>query len=58
MRLMSRIKKKLNEYWRVLKVTKKPDAVEYKTIVKVSALGMAAIGAIGFFIQLTWEILG
>lgn len=58
MRLMSRIKKKLNEYWRVLRVTKKPDAVEYKTIVKVSALGMAAIGAIGFFIQLTWEILG
>ncbi|MFW5990780.1 MAG: protein translocase SEC61 complex subunit gamma [Candidatus Nanoarchaeia archaeon] len=55
---MSRIKKKLNEYWRVLRVTKKPDAVEYKTIVKVSALGMAAIGAIGFFIQLTWEILG
>jgi len=33
---------------RVLKVTRKPDSFEFKTIVKVSALGMAAIGLVGF----------
>lgn len=37
---------------RVLKVTKKPSAIEFKTIVKVSALGMAIIGLIGFLIQM------
>ncbi len=37
---------------RVLKVTRKPDKTEYKTIVKVSALGMAIIGLIGFIISM------
>ncbi|MBR9676759.1 protein translocase SEC61 complex subunit gamma [Candidatus Woesearchaeota archaeon] len=40
------------ESLRVLKVTKKPSGSEFKTIVKVSALGMLAIGLIGFLIQL------
>jgi protein transport protein SEC61 subunit gamma-like protein len=42
----------LNECKRVLKVTKKPDSFEFKTIVKVSALGMAIIGLVGFLIQM------
>ena len=37
---------------RVLKVTKKPSTEEYKATVKVSGLGILAIGAIGFVIQL------
>jgi protein translocase SEC61 complex gamma subunit len=38
-------------------VTKKPSKFEFKTIVKVSALGIAIIGLIGFIIQLAKEIL-
>ena len=37
---------------RVLKVTKKPDAVEFKTIVKVSGLGILIIGSLGFVVQM------
>lgn len=57
MKLGTKIRHKLNEYWRVLRVTKKPDAVEFKTIIKVSGMGMALIGIIGFIIQLAWEIM-
>lgn len=37
---------------RVLRITHKPTGEEFKTIVKVSALGMAVIGLIGFGIQM------
>lgn len=40
------------ECLRVLQVTKKPDAVEFKTIVKVSGLGILIIGLIGFAVQM------
>ena len=42
----------LGECLRVLRITKKPDAVEFKTIVKVSGLGILIIGAIGFVVQM------
>ncbi len=42
---------------RVLKITKKPDQFEFKTIVKVSGLGMLIIGMIGFLITLVKELL-
>lgn len=35
---------------RVLMVTKKPDATEFQTIVKVSGLGMLLVGLIGFLL--------
>ena len=41
---------------RVLRVTKKPDSIEYKTIVKVSGLGMAVIGLMGFLIQIIKQL--
>ena len=51
----------LSSYWtecrRVLRVTKKPTMVEFKTIVKVSALGMSIIGIIGFLLQFGKELL-
>ena len=51
---------KLKSFWieckRVLRVTKKPDKQEFTTIVKVSALGMAIIGVIGFLISLLKEL--
>lgn len=57
----------LNSYWvrlksfvgecsRVLKVTRKPDMLEFKTIVKVSGLGMAIIGIIGFVVTMLKQI--
>lgn len=37
---------------RVLKLTKKPSRIEFKTIVKASAIGILIIGLIGFVIQM------
>jgi len=42
----------IGECARVLKITKKPDAIEFKTIVKVSGLGIVIIGLIGFIVQM------
>ena len=41
---------------RVLKVSKKPGPVEFKTVVKVSGLGMIIIGFIGFMIQIIYRL--
>ena len=50
--LWHRLKAYTVECQRVLRVTKKPDSEEFKAIVKVSALGIVAIGAIGFLVQI------
>jgi len=42
---------------RVFRVTKKPNKEEFKTIVKVSALGILIIGGLGFFIEMIWTSL-
>ncbi len=47
-----KIKSFIGECIRVLRITKKPDATEYKTIVKVSGLGILIIGLLGFVIQM------
>lgn len=47
-----KLKSFIGECLRVLKITKKPDAIEFKTIVKVSGLGILIIGLIGFIIQM------
>lgn len=52
-----KIKSYIIECKRVLKITKKPDSTEFKTIVKVSGLGMLVIGFIGFLITLVKELL-
>jgi len=49
---MQRFKAYIVECKRVLKITKKPDQVEFKAIVNGSGLGILAIGAIGFLVQL------
>lgn len=36
---------------RVLKVTRKPTTFEFKTVAKITGLGIIAIGAIGFLFQ-------
>ena len=45
------------ECLRVLRVTKKPTKEEYKTIVKVSGLGILIIGLLGFIIQMIKQLL-
>ncbi|WP_305515425.1 MULTISPECIES: protein translocase SEC61 complex subunit gamma [unclassified Methanobrevibacter] len=35
---------------RVLKVSRKPDASEYKDLAKISAIGVVVIGGIGYII--------
>ena len=37
---------------RVLKITKKPTMMEFKTIVKVSGIGILVIGLLGFIVQM------
>jgi len=52
-----KLKDFVRECRRVLKITKKPDAVEFKTIVKISGLGIIVIGLIGFAIHFVKELL-
>jgi len=55
--IKQKIKNFIKESIRVLKVTKKPTKEEFKTIVKVSGLGIIIIGAIGFVIQMIKRLL-
>lgn len=50
--LIFKFKRFINESVRVFKITKKPSNIEFKTIIKASAIGMAIIGLIGFVIQM------
>jgi len=52
-----KLKRFINECWRVLLVTKKPDKIEYKTVFKVAGLGILVIGLIGFAIQMIKTLL-
>ena len=56
-RMWIKVKSFLVECQRVLRVTKKPSALEFKTIVKVSGLGMIVIGLLGFIIQLIKTVI-
>ena len=53
----SKLKKFIKETFRVLRITKKPNQEEYKSLVKVTGLGIAIIGAIGFVIFLIKQLL-
>ena len=51
-----KIKRFIRECIRVVKVTRKPTNFEFKAIVKVSGLGLLAIGFIGFCFTMTKEL--
>ena len=55
--LWMRFKRFAKECKRVLKVTKKPTSVEFKTIVKVSGMGILIIGFIGFVVHMVKALL-
>jgi protein transport protein SEC61 subunit gamma and related proteins len=52
MEYIKQLKGFIIECRRVLAVTKKPDRMEFTTIVKVSGIGIIVIGLIGFLIQM------
>lgn len=54
---IERLKAFIMECKRVLRVTKKPDKQEFTTIVKISAIGIAIIGFIGFLVHFAKELL-
>ena len=53
----SKVKKFIKETMRVLHITKKPSTTEFKGLVKVTGIGIAIIGAIGFVIFLLKQLL-
>ncbi len=53
----TKVKRFIKETIRVLRITKKPNREEYKSIVKVTSLGICLIGAIGFIIFLLKQML-
>ncbi len=55
--MFTKLKSFILESIRVFKITKKPSGTEFKTIVKVSALGIAIIGLLGFLIQTSFQLL-
>jgi protein transport protein SEC61 subunit gamma and related proteins len=52
---------KMRRFWketvRVLRITKKPGKEEFATSVKITGIGIAIIGAIGFVIFLIRQLL-
>ncbi len=52
-----RLKRFIKETIRVLHITRKPNKEEYKNIVKVTSIGAAIIGALGFVIFLLKQLL-
>jgi protein transport protein SEC61 subunit gamma and related proteins len=56
MQAFSKLGSFILECRRVLRVTKRPSSSEFKTIAKVSGLGIIAIGMIGFLISLIRQL--
>ena len=54
---MGKAKTFLKQCSRVWKVTKKPTGDEFKNIAKVSAIGLAIIGVIGFIIAMIFTLI-
>ncbi len=54
----TRLKSFLLQTKRVMQVTRKPTPQEFRMIAKVTGLGIAAIGALGFLLQIAKELLG
>ena len=56
--LKLKVQRFITQCIRVLKITKRPDKEEYKMLVKVSGLGIAVIGLIGFLLHVIWVLIG
>ncbi|MBI2133516.1 protein translocase SEC61 complex subunit gamma [Candidatus Woesearchaeota archaeon] len=56
MEFLLRIKEFILESRRVLRITRKPDNEELRTIVKVSGIGILIIGLVGFLMQMVIQL--
>lgn len=54
---LKKLKLFYTECLRVWKITRRPDKEEFKTIVKISGLGILLIGVIGFLVHFVKETL-
>jgi len=54
--LTQKFKSFLVECRRVWQVTKKPTKEELKVIVKITGIGILVIGALGFVINMLWQL--
>ncbi len=57
MKVLADLKRFTAECHRVLKITRKPTGEEFKMIVKISGLGIAAIGLLGFALQVIKQFI-
>ena len=55
--MFEKISLKIQEYRRIIRLTKKPSKQEFSMTVKVSALGMLIIGLVGFAITIIKAII-
>jgi len=55
-KLIRSIKSKYTQYSRVWRLLKKPSMTEFKTISKVTAVGLLVIGALGFIISIAMTL--
>ena len=55
--LKLKIQRFITQCIRVLKITKRPNKDEYRMLVKVSGLGIAVIGMMGFLLHVIWVLL-
>ncbi|MCQ2970351.1 protein transport protein SEC61 subunit gamma [Methanobrevibacter gottschalkii] len=58
MNVQENFNKFIKDSKRVLKVAKKPDGAEYRELAKISVLGVAVIGVVGFVIVLLGSLIG
>jgi protein translocase SEC61 complex gamma subunit len=50
--------KKFKEYWRVLKITKRPEKDEIRSTLRICLIGIGIIGAIGFILYFISSMVG
>lgn len=53
----NKVQRFIKEVVRVIHITKKPNRTEYISLVKVTGLGIAIIGLIGFVLHLLKQLL-
>ena len=53
----NKVKRFIKETLRVIHITKKPTPEEYKTLLKVTAIGIAVLGVLGFVVFLIKQLL-
>ena len=58
MNVQENFNKFIKDSKRVLKVAKKHDGAEYRELAKISVLGVAVIGVVGFVIVLLGSLIG